>query len=90
MQLARRACLEAHMPVEDARRVVDAKHRALECTRVLGDAVRAGFVGDDAWSAADPHQKAVERNICEQHVIALSECMGVSRTEAKEFRRRIS
>ena len=42
-QAARNACAAAAMDADDTRAVVDATHRALACTRVMGDAVRAGL-----------------------------------------------
>lgn len=48
---AKTACIAAGVAVNDIDRIVDAQHRALECTRVLGAAVKQAF--DDECDSGD-------------------------------------
>lgn len=78
-EFARRACESAGMRPSVVERVVDARHRPLECVRVMGEAVRQGFSSThpNLTLAVDMYQRAVEREMIERQVSNLNECMGI-------------
>lgn len=80
-ELARRACESAGMRPQVVRRVVDARHRPLECVRVMGEAVRQGFSLHHHNSSSSPsidrYQRAVEREMLERQVSNLNDCLGI-------------